>query len=106
MDWSGCAIDNVVTFNCVPTLFLLTTNGFLLFAGVVSLFVITWASFRLVISGGDAKKVGSARSMITWGIVGLIVVLSSFAIVYLIGYLTGTTDCITDIDKITTGCTN
>jgi len=67
-------------------------------------FLIVWSGIRLILSGGDAKQVQSARQTMTYAIVGLIVVLSSFTIVLFIGYLTGTSDCITDVNKIITGC--
>lgn len=96
--------EGVATIQCLPTVILNVTNAFLLFAGVVALFIIVWSGIRLVISGGDAKQIGSARSMLTYAIIGLIVVLSSYAIVFFIGYLTKTTDCITNVGKVATGC--
>lgn len=96
--------NGVATLDCLPIVVLNAINAFLLFAGSTALFIIVWSGIRFILSGGDAKQVQSARSMFTYAIIGLIVVLSSFGIVFLIGYLTGTTNCITNIDKITTGC--
>ena len=99
-----CLKYGVPMLNCLPTVFLNVANAFLLFSGVVALFIIAWAGIRLITSGGDAKQVQSARAMITYGIIGLIVVLSSYAIVFFIGFLTNTTGCITDLQKFNTGC--
>ncbi len=96
--------NNVPDLYCLSTVFLNVTNAFLLFAGIVAIFLIVWSGVRLILSGGDAKQVTSARQTMTYAIVGLIVVLCSYSIVFFIGYLTKTTDCITDRDKITTGC--
>lgn len=96
--------EDVATLHCLPSVVLNATNAFLLFAGTVALFIIVWAGIRLVTSGGDAKQVQSARSMITYAIIGLIIVLSSYAILFFIGYLTRTSDCITNVNSITTGC--
>ncbi|HSA84474.1 MAG TPA: hypothetical protein VLF20_06355 [Patescibacteria group bacterium] len=104
LNTGNCFKNGVATLNCLPYAVLNGANAFLLFSGITALFIIVWAGIRLVISGGDAKQVQGARSMITYGIIGLIVVLSSYAIVFFIGYVTGTTNCITDINKITTGC--
>ncbi len=101
---SSCLYDGVPMLNCLPTVFLNVVNAFLLFAGAVALFIIVWAGIRFIISGGDAKQVQGARSMITYAIIGLVVVLSSFAIVNFIGFLTKTSSCITDLSKFNTGC--
>lgn len=101
---SSCLVDGIATLNCLPTVFLNAVNALLLFAGATALFIIVWSGIRLITSGGDTKQIQSARSMFTYAIIGLIVVLSSFGIVYFIGYITKTTNCITNIDKITTGC--
>ncbi len=101
---SSCVINGVASIECLPTIFHNVVNAFLLFGGTVALFLIVWSGIRLILSGGDAKQVQSARQTMTYAIVGLIVVLSSFTIVLFIGYLTGTSDCITDVNKIITGC--
>ena len=96
--------NNVATIQCLPTVVLNGMNAFLLFAGTTALFIIVWAGIRFITSGGDAKQMGSARSMITYAIIGLIVVLSSYAILFFIGYLTKTSNCITNVHSLTTGC--
>lgn len=105
LEWpKDCVVNGVASIQCLPTVVLNAANTFLLFSGVVALFIIVWAGIRFIISGGDAKQIQNARSMITYAIVGLIIVLSSYAIVFFIGYITKTTNCITNVGKITTGC--
>ena len=93
---TGCIDNDVPTINCLPTVFSNVVNGFLLFSGIVALFLIVWAGIRLITSGGDAKQVASARSMLTYAIIGLIVVLSSFAIIFFVAHITNST-CITKL---------
>jgi len=100
---AGCFIDGIARLDCIPSLINAVVRGFLIFAGAVSLFLILWGGIRLVTSGGDAKQVEGARKIITSAIIGLVVVLSSFAIVYFIAYLTKSDDCITNPDWITKG---
>ncbi|HEX8932099.1 MAG TPA: pilin [Patescibacteria group bacterium] len=102
--WDSCLKDGVATINCVPLIFNNVANAFLTFSGVVAIFLIVWSGIRFITSGGDAKQVASARQTMTYAIVGLIVVLSAYALVFFIGYLTKTTNCITDINKINSGC--
>jgi hypothetical protein len=59
--------------------------------GVVSLFLIIWAGIRYIRSGGDQEKVKGARETLTYAIIGFIIILLSFAIINLIGFVTGAT---------------
>ena len=96
--------QDVPNINCLGVVFLNVTNAFLIFAGIVATFLIVWAGIRFITSGGDQKQVQGARAMLTYAIIGLIVVLSSYAIVFFIGYLTKSSNCITNLDAISTGC--
>lgn len=100
---ASCLKDGVPKLDCIPYVFNNVVNAFLLFSGVVALFLIAYSGIRLILSGGDPKQITAARGMMTYAIVGLIVVLMSFAIVFFIGYITNTTNCITDINNILTG---
>ncbi len=91
------------TLQCLPVVFHNAVNGGLLFAGAVALFLIIWGGIRFITSGGDPKQVAGAQKIITYALIGLIVVLLSFAIVLFISYLTQT-PCITDPAKFVTGC--
>jgi len=57
----------------------------LIIVSFLAFFVWTiFAGFRFITSGGDEKAVSSAWSSIYWGIIGMIVVLSSYALVVLV----------------------
>ena len=92
--WGDCVKDGVATLNCIPILFQNVINGALIFAGVVALFIVIFAGFKFINSGGDPKQVEGARSTLTFALAGLAVVLFSFFIVNLIAYITGA-QCIT-----------
>jgi hypothetical protein len=53
---------------------------------VLCLIFIVYGAINWITSGGDKQKLESARKKITWAIIGLIVALSSFAIVALLGF--------------------
>ena len=101
-----CFNNGIAQLSCVGPLVDVVTRGFLIFSGSVALFLVVWGGIKLITSGGDAKQVTAARQIITYAIVGLIVVLSSFSIVYFIGYLTKTGGCITNPSLIATGGCN
>src|ERR1041385_3568915 len=88
-------VNYIAQLSCVPSLINVVAKTFLMFGGAISLSLVIWGGVRLITSGGDAKQVQAARQIITTAILGLVVVLSSFALVYFVGDLTGTTTCIT-----------
>jgi|SRR6185369_2107598 len=47
---------------------------------------IVWAGIQWITSGGDKAKLTAARGRLTWAIVGLVVIFSSFFIMNAIGY--------------------
>ena len=49
-------------------------------AGVLAVIMIVVSGIMYTISGGDTGKVAKAKNMLTYSIVGLIIVLSAFAI--------------------------
>lgn len=89
--WGGCVVNNVATLQCIPIVFSNIIKAALLFVGSVAIILIIYSGIRFVTSGGDPKQAQAARQIMTYAIIGLILVLSSFAIIYLIAYLTGAT---------------
>lgn len=102
-DWGSCVENDVATLRCLPVVFHNVVSAFLIFVGVVALFLIIYSGIRLVTSGGDPKQVEAARKIMNYAILGTILVLSSFAILYFVGFITKSSDCITNIDLIKTG---
>lgn len=101
-NWGGCtetitdAAGNqaqVATLRCLPAVFGNLVNAALMFVGTVAVILIVYAGIRFVTSGGDQKKVAQARQIITYALIGLVLVLCSFAIIAIIAYTTGT-ECI------------
>ncbi len=113
-DWSGCTekvVDGatggteteVATLRCLPVVFHNITSAFLIFVGAVSMFLIVYSGIKLILSGGDPKQVTAARQIMTYAIIGAVLVLSSFAILYFIGFITQSDDCITHPELIAEG---
>lgn len=94
-DWTGCTTpEGVATLDCIPIVFHNVVTAALLFAGVVAVFMIIYAGIRYTTSGGDPKAVEGAKNTLVWAIIGLVVILLSFAIINFIGFFTGA-ECIT-----------
>jgi len=66
---------------------------FLGFLGLIFLILIIWAGFKYMTSAGNEEKISEALSQIKTGIIGLIIILASYAVT---SYLT---DCVFDITR-------
>lgn len=93
MDWRTCTSDGtsngILTISCVPLLFKLAINILLGFSGFIALIFIITSGIKLILSGGDAKKVGAAQKTLTYALLGLAVILLSFFIIDIISGATG-----------------
>lgn len=83
-----CVKNGIATISCIVPIFGLVINAALALAGTASLVLILVAAIKYITSGGG-KAVDEAKNMLTYAIIGLIVVLVSFAIISLISELTG-----------------
>jgi len=60
---------------------------FFIVAGVYALFNFLVAGFEYINAGGDSKKLGQAWSRIWQSLMGLVIIVASFAVISLFGYL-------------------
>ncbi len=91
MDWGNCVQEGIATLQCIPAIFKNIVDWALIFGGVTALFFIIYAGIKYIRSGGEQEKVKSARETLTYAIIGLIIILLSFAIVKGVGIITGAT---------------
>jgi len=90
----GCVTaDGVPTLKCLPAVFQNIVTAALILAGIVAVILIVLSGIKLITSGGDPKQVEGARKTMTYAIIGLVLILLSFFIIKLIGFMTGV-DCI------------
>jgi len=79
----------VATLACVPCFIKAVINfGFALGAVVAVAFIII-SGIRYITSNGDQVKIAKARQTITYAIVGLVIVVLSYAIVNFAGKMFG-----------------
>jgi hypothetical protein len=86
--------DNVATLDCIPKIFGNVLSALIMFAGIVALVMFMIGSFRLISSRGDPKKIQASKNNFTYGAIGLVIILFSFAIIKIISFVTGVA-CIT-----------
>lgn len=56
----------------------------LIVAFIVALIWTIFAGFRFIFAGGDEKAIAGAWSQIYWGLIGMVVVMGSYAIIKLV----------------------
>lgn len=72
----------------------LIRNGILLMIIVAFVAALIWtilAGFKFIMAQGEPKEISAAQSQITWGIIGLVVVLTAYAIVRIVETFFGIT---------------
>ncbi len=85
---SGQQIQGPLKYNNVSEVLTGVVNGFIFpIAGIIMFVMFVIAGFQLVTSGGDAKKVGAAKSRITASIIGFVLLFSAYFVSRLIGYI-------------------
>lgn len=60
-----------------------TIGGFLAFAALI------YGGFRYIVAQGDPKQISSARSTITWALIGLSLIIIAWLVLLFIEQLTG-----------------
>lgn len=89
MEWDSCLQDGIATLACIPIVAKNVIQWAFIFAGIVALFLIIYAGFQFVTSKGDPQQVDGAKKTLTYAIIGLLLILLSFAILNLIATVTG-----------------
>jgi len=87
--WGDCVQNGVATLACIPIVFSNVVDWAVALAGLAAVFFIIFSGIKFLTSGGDPKQVEGARKTLTYAIAGLIIVFLAFAIIKLIGTMTG-----------------
>lgn len=61
-------------------------------AGVILFFVLIWGGYDILMSQGEPDKVQSGKNKITAGIIGIVLLVLSFLITKIFGYIFGVGD--------------
>ncbi|MBI4778983.1 hypothetical protein HY797_00840 [Candidatus Falkowbacteria bacterium] len=62
------------------------------FLGIIVVIIILYAGFKWMTAGGNEENVTEAKKMLTNGIIGLIIILSAYALAtFIISYMVGAT---------------
>lgn len=99
VNWStysnpSCVIGDVATIQCLEPMFVNVVQGAMALTGVGLFVMLVVGGFNFLLSGGDPKKLESARGTLTNAVIGLVVIVLSFLIILTVQKFTG-------VDKVT-----
>jgi hypothetical protein len=87
---TNIAADFQTLSNFTPSMFLSTLINIMLgAAGVVSFIVLLWGGLQWILAGGDKEGTEKARKKITAALIGLAIVFSAYALIYILRVLFG-----------------
>lgn len=92
--FDSCTQNGVLKIECLGIFYKLAVSLALSLVGVVSLFLIIAAGIMFITSGGG-KQVEQAKNMLTYAIIGLVIVLLAIFIINLVAGITGVTCILT-----------
>lgn len=72
-----------------PKMIKLAINVLLGSAGIIAFFVLIWGGIGWILSGGDKEGTEKARKRITGALIGLAIVFSAYALLYLVSSIFG-----------------
>ncbi|HRN71169.1 MAG TPA: hypothetical protein PLS49_08375 [Candidatus Woesebacteria bacterium] len=58
-------------------------------AGIILFFILIWGGYDILMSQGESDKVESGKNKITAGIIGIVLLVLSYLITNVIGYIFG-----------------
>ncbi|SRR5690606_6870884 len=78
--------------NNLGDLINLLMNFLVPLAGIILFFVLIWGGYDVLLSRGEADRLQSGKNKITAGIIGIVLLVLSYLIVNIIGYIFGLGD--------------
>ncbi len=87
--WSCEIVDGVPTLLCIGDVLVRIVTALLMFSGAVAVLLMIWAAIRYITASVDPKGLEKAKNMFTYAIIGLVIIILSFAFVKFFGDLLG-----------------
>lgn len=89
-DWNALEDTDVATIGSLEGLFSNLVTGVLSLSGVTVFVMLLVSGFTFLFAGGDPKRLEAARGTFTNAIIGLVIIVSAYLILRIIGVFTGT----------------
>lgn len=89
VNWASCLVDDVPTIDCAMIVAESIIYYAFYFAGIVGVMLMIIGGIRFILSGGDAKQVDQSQKLITYALIGLVLLFLSSFIIDFIAQVTG-----------------
>lgn len=93
--WDEClaagpdGVKDVATIQCLVPLFKNVVASLLELAGIALFIALVVGGYNYLMSGGNPKQMEQAKNTITYAIIGVVLVVSAYLIILIIGNITG-----------------
>ncbi len=93
--WEACVATgtDVATLDCFPVIFQRFAISAWMLAGITAAILIAYAGTQIILAEGDKKKLEGAKNILTYAIIGLVIIFLAAFIVSIVAYITGV-DCL------------
>lgn len=85
----GCIALDAPTLRCLEPLFQNVVQAVLALSGVALFVMLVTGGYNFLLSGGDQKKLETARGTLTSAVIGLVVIVCAFLIIKTVSVFTG-----------------
>lgn len=75
----------VATISCIPCFIKWAINFGLVLGATIAVFFVVFSGIKFIVSKGDPLMVGKAKQTLTFAVVGLVIIILSFAIINFVG---------------------
>lgn len=87
VDFSKEASNPLAKFTSIATFVNLILPIMLIFGGLATLSMLLMGAYKYIVSEGNPEKINKAQMTIMYAVIGLLLVVSSFVLTKVIGYI-------------------
>ncbi|MCX6730748.1 MAG: pilin [Candidatus Roizmanbacteria bacterium] len=87
VNFSQTSVNPIAKFDSITTLVNLVLPIMMLVGGFITLGMLLLGAYRYLTSEGNPEKVSKAQSVIMYAILGLFLIVASFVLTRIIGYI-------------------
>ena len=87
VDLNNPAVNPIQKFGNLASILNLIVPLLMTGAALLFLIMLVRAGFKIITAGGDANQVAAAQKMMTFAVIGLVIVIASYTLVRIVGYV-------------------
>lgn len=87
VDLNNPAVNPIQKFGNIASILNLVVPLLMSGAALLFLIMLLRAGFKIITAGGDPNQISAAQKMMTFAVIGLVVIISSYTLIRIIGYV-------------------